>query len=55
MTLAELMDRILSICPQAVFDEGESGEVVVYTGQSVPPDSDWESGHGTLAPLDERM
>jgi hypothetical protein len=54
MTLKELMDRILSLCPQAVFDE-DGGEVIVYTGQTVPRDADWESGHGTLKPLDARV
>jgi hypothetical protein len=55
MTLKELMDRILLVCPQAVFDEDDRGEVIVYTGQTVPRDADWESGHGTLEPLDAKV
>lgn len=53
MTLRELMDHILTACPQAIFDEGPTGEVIVFTGRAAPADADWESGDSTLTPLDE--
>lgn len=46
MTLKELMDRVLALCPDAVFDEDSSGEVIVYTGAFVHPEDDWL--HGSL-------
>jgi hypothetical protein len=55
MTLKELIDRILILCPQAVFDEGPDNEVVIYTGHALPSTADWEGGHGTLEPIAERV
>lgn len=55
MTLQELIDCIIPLCPNAIFDEGQDGEVVIHTGHAVHGDADWESGHGLLEPLDERV
>jgi hypothetical protein len=44
MTLRELMDRILAVCPDAIFDETGEGEVIVYTGALTHPDEDWLVG-----------
>ena len=44
MTLKQLMDRVLALCPDAMFDEDSSGEVIVYTGAFAHPDDDWLNG-----------
>lgn len=35
MTMNELMQKVLEILPDAVFDENEQGEVVISTGVAV--------------------
>ena len=32
MTMDELMQKILDICPEALFTEGEEGEIIIETG-----------------------
>jgi hypothetical protein len=52
MTLAELMKLVQSVAPDALFDEGPLGEVLVFTGLAAPADADWESGSDELIPID---
>lgn len=53
MTLKELMDRLLALCPDAMFDESGEGEVVVYTGMRKHDDDDWLAGSLPVEPLTE--
>lgn len=55
MTLRELMDRLLDVCPQAIFDEDGSGEVVVYTGLQTHPEEDWLVGGLPVLPVDDNV
>lgn len=55
MTLRELMDRLTALCPDAIFDEDGSGEVIVYTGLQTHPDDSWTVGDLPVRPVDERM
>lgn len=56
MTLAELMQRIKAIAPDAFFDEAGNGEVVVHTGLVAHPEADWEQPHKcTLTSVDSLM
>jgi len=52
MTLKELMDHVLSTFPDAMFDECETGEVVVYLGVAADPDDDWQHGTLPVRPID---
>jgi hypothetical protein len=38
MTLDQVMTAILAICPDAIFDQDESGELIVSTGLRIGPD-----------------
>jgi hypothetical protein len=51
MTLKQLMDRIIEVCPDAMFDENGEGEVVVHTGLVAHPEEDWNEGSLPLTPL----
>lgn len=51
MTLADLMREIQAIAPLAMFDEGDNGEVVVFTGLVVPPNADWSHDDTPIEPL----
>lgn len=51
MTLKQLMDRIIEVCPDAMFDETGDGEVVVHTGLAAHPEEDWNEGSLPLIPL----
>lgn len=53
MTLRELMDRLVALCPDAMFDESGEGEVVVYTGLRKHDNDDWLQGRMPVAPLTE--
>jgi hypothetical protein len=53
MTLKELMDRVIALCPDAMFDETSEGEVIVHTGLLVHPDENWNVGDHHLTPLTE--
>jgi hypothetical protein len=53
MTLKELMDRIVAVCPDAMFDETGDGEVVVLTGLRAHPNEDWNVGANRVEPIDE--
>lgn len=53
MTLRELQDRILAVCPDAMFDEDGYGQVMVYTGLLTHPDEDWMVGDMPVRPFDD--
>lgn len=53
MTLQELMNRLIDLCPDAMFDESGEGEVVVYTGLRKHADDDWNVGSLRVEPLTE--
>jgi hypothetical protein len=53
MTLRELQDRILAICPDAHFDECGDGQVLCYTGHIVHEDEDWLVGDMPLRSFDD--
>ena len=53
MTLVELMARIEDILPDAMFDEGPEGEVIIYTGKAVHPEEDWNEGRMPLSSIYE--
>lgn len=55
MTLNELIDRLRGVCPDAIFDEDGSGEVIVYTGLRTHPDEDWMVGGLPVMPVDEQV
>ncbi len=52
MTLKELMDRIVAVCPDAMFDECADGQVVVYTGLVADPEEDWLECSLPVRPID---
>lgn len=51
ITLKELMARVIEIMPDAMFDEGPSGEVIVMSGLAAHPEEDWDEGSLPLSPL----
>jgi len=51
MTLKELMDRVLAVFPDAMFDEAADGEVIVFTGKRAHPEEDWNEGSLKLQPI----
>jgi|688.fasta_scaffold993573_3 hypothetical protein len=51
MTLKELMDRVLAMLPDAMFDETGDGEVIVMTGKRAHPEEDWNEGSLPLQPI----
>jgi hypothetical protein len=53
MTLHELMDRVLAVFPDAMFDESDEREVVIYTGMLRHPDDNWNTGSRPVEPLTE--
>lgn len=55
MRLFEVMDRITALFPNALFDEGEGGEVVVHLGVKVHPDDDWEHASQPVVPIDQKV
>lgn len=52
MTLQELMNHLTALCPDAIFDEDSSGEVIVYAGAFVHPDDDWLLGSMPVRDVD---
>jgi hypothetical protein len=42
MTLAELMELLKPVAPDALFDEDGEGQVIVFTGLILEPDADWQ-------------
>ena len=51
MTLKELMARITAVCPDAMFDEGPDGEVLILSGLAAHPEEDWNEGSLPLRPI----
>lgn len=41
MTLAELMELLRPVAPDAMYDEDGEGQVIVFTGLVLEPDADW--------------
>lgn len=51
ITLRQLMDRVLEFLPDAMFDEGPDGEVLIMSGLAAHPEEDWDEGSLPLRPI----
>lgn len=51
MTLKELMHRVLDVMPDAMFDQGPEGEVLILSGFVAHPEEDWNEGALPLRPI----
>lgn len=51
ITLKQLMDKVIDLLPDAMFDEGPDGEVIVLSGLAAHPEEDWNEGSLPLRPI----
>lgn len=51
LTLKQLMDRVMEFLPDAMFDEGPDGEVLIMSGLAAHPEEDWNEGALPLRPV----